>query len=177
MKKTLTEAVNDTATAPRRQAPSTKPRRARRVALPRVATVRVALVRERGPAYPDEPITNAIDVYRLLGPAARTWDREHFISIVLDGKHRAVAIDEVAIGSATAALVHPREVLKAAVLANGVSIIVAHNHPSGDCTPSAEDEALTRRLKSAAELMGIPLLDHVVLGHDQFYSFAEEGRL
>ena len=176
MKKALTEAVNDTATTAAKQASSTKPRRARRVALPRVATVRVALVRERGPAYPD-PIRSAADVYRLLGPAARTWDRERFLTVILDAKNRVIGVDEVAVGTLSAALVHPRELFKAILLANAAAFVVCHGHPSGDCAPSAEDEALTRRLKSAAELMGIPLLDHVVLGNDQFYSFAEEGRL
>jgi len=73
--------------------------------------------------------------------------------------------------------VHPREVLKTVLLANGVSIVLVHNHPSGDPTPSEEDLALTRRLKAAAELMGIRLLDHVVLGDGRFRSLAEDGQL
>ncbi len=154
----------------------TRRRRTRSKSSTSVATVRIALIRERGPVYAD-PIRNAADIDRLLGPAARAWDREHFISVILDGKSRVVAVDEVAVGTVTAALVHPREVLKAVILTNGVSLILVHNHPSGDPAPSGEDVALTRRLKAASELMGIRLLDHIVLGDSRFYSFSGEGQL
>lgn len=148
-----------------------------RAAIPtRVATTRVVLVRERAPIHPD-PIRNSAEVFRLLGEAARTWDRERFITLILDGKNRVVAIDEVAVGTATAALVHPRELLKTVLLANGIAIVLVHNHPSGDPTPSEEDLILTRRIKAAAELMGIRLLDHVVLGDGRFRSLAEDGQL
>lgn len=141
-----------------------------------VATVRIALLRERGPVYA-EPIQSAADVQRLLSPVARTWDRERFLSIILDGKSRVIGIDEVSVGTVSAALVHPREVLKAVILASGVSIIIVHNHPSGDPCPSEDDRCLTQRLGSAYELMGIRLLDHVVLGDGRFFSFAEKGQL
>lgn len=146
-------------------------------AIPRsVATTRVVLVRDCAPVFPD-PVRDSAGVYRLLCSAARTWDRERFLTLILDGKNRVVAIDEVAVGTATAALVHPREILKTVLLANGVSIILVHNHPSGDPTPSEEDLALTRRIKAAAELMGIRFLDHVVLGDGCFRSLVEDGRL
>lgn len=77
----------------------------------------------------------------------------------------------------SAALVHPREVFKAAILANAAALILVHNHPSGDPEPSAEDRAITERLKQAGELLGIRVLDHVVIGDDKFRSFAEEGLL
>jgi DNA repair protein RadC len=142
----------------------------------RVATTRVVLVRDGAPIFPD-PIRTSAEVFRLLGEEARTWDRERFLTVILDGKNRVVGIDEVAVGTATAALVHPREVLKTVLLANGVSIILVHNHPSGDPTPSEEDVALTRRIKAAAELMGIRFLDHVVLGDGRFRSLAEGEQL
>jgi DNA repair protein RadC len=132
----------------------------------------VVLVRECAPIFPD-PIRNSAEIFRLLGEAARTWDRERFLTVILDGKNRVIAIDEVAVGTVTAALVHPREVLKTVLLANGVAILLIHNHPSGDPTPSEEDLALTRRIKAAAELMGIRFLDHVVLGDGCFRSLAE----
>lgn len=148
-----------------------------RAAIPtRVATTRVVLIRERTPICPD-PIRDTAGVFRFLGEEARTWDRERFLTLILDGKNRVIAIDEVAVGTVTAALVHPREVLKTVLLANGVSIILVHNHPSGDPTPSEEDLVLTRRIKAAAELMGIRLLDHVVLGDGRFRSLAEDGQL
>jgi len=139
-----------------------------------VVTTRVVLQRIAAPLCP-RPIRDSSAVFRLLGDEARTWDREHFLTLILDGKNRVIAIDEVAVGTATAALVHPREVLKTVLLANGVSIILVHNHPSGDPTPSEEDVAITERIKAAAELMGIRLLDHVVLGDGHFRSLARDG--
>ena len=139
-------------------------------------TTRVVLTRAAVPLCPD-PIRDSSAVFRLLGEEARTWDREHFLTVILDGKNRIIAIDEVAVGTVTAALVHPREVLKTVLLANGVSIVLVHNHPSGDPTPSEEDLALTRRIKAAAELMGIRFLDHVVLGDGCFRSLVEDAQL
>ncbi len=142
----------------------------------KAATVLVKLVRSRR-TTPRAPIRGPVDIWRLIGPAARRWDREHFLTVILDGKSRVLGVNEVSVGSLTATLVHPREVLKAIILANGASFISVHNHPSGDPTPSREDLALTRRLKSAAELIGIPLVDHVVLGDDRFHSMADAGEL
>lgn len=97
--------------------------------------------------------------------------------MLLDGKNRLAGFNVVSIGSLTASLVHPREVFKAAILANAAAMIVVHNHPSGDPTPSAEDIAITQRLRQAGELLGISLLDHVVIGDDRYVSFADEGIL
>lgn len=138
--------------------------------------VRVELVREKAPRY-SEAVTSAEVVHRLLRQEAERWDREHFLALALDGKGRVVAIEEISVGTATASLVHPREVMKGLILANAVSFICVHNHPSGDPKPSAEDESLTRRLKEAGELIGIRLVDHVVLGAERFVSFVETGRL
>jgi DNA repair protein RadC len=80
----------------------------------------------------------------------------------------------VAIGSLTAALVHAREVFKPAVLANAAAVILAHNHPSGDPEPSREDRELTERLVKAGRLLGITVLDHVIVGEERFYSFADQ---
>ncbi|MBY0275899.1 hypothetical protein K2Z84_11185 [Candidatus Binatia bacterium] len=142
----------------------------------KAATVEVRLLRSRR-ASARELIRGPGDVWRLIGPAARTWDREHFLTVILDGKSRVLGVDEVSVGTLTATLVHPREVLKAIILANGASFISVHNHPSGDPTPSPEDLAITRRIKSAAELIGIPLVDHVILGSHRFHSMASAGEL
>ena len=84
----------------------------------------------------------------------------------------------MSLGALTAALVHPREVLKPAILGNAAAMILVHNHPSGDPAPSGEDLALTRRLCEASELVGIRVLDHIIIGHDGAYrSLADEGRL
>lgn len=88
--------------------------------------------------------------------------REHFLAIYLDGRHRPIAHSIVSVGTATASLVHPREVFQPGVLVGACSVIVGHNHPSGDPSPSREDRDVTKRLARAGELLGIRLLDSLV---------------
>jgi DNA repair protein RadC len=88
--------------------------------------------------------------------------REHFVAIYLDGRHRAIGHQIVSVGTATASLVHPREVFQPAILAGACAVIVGHNHPSGDPSPSPEDRAVTLRLAAAANLLGLHLLDSLV---------------
>lgn len=118
-------------------------------------------------------IMDSQNAYRLLVPLFDGLDREHFLVVGLDAKHAVIGINTVSIGSATMSIVHPREVFKPLILMNASVVILAHNHPSGDATPSPEDRALTRRLKECGELLGITVLDHVVLGEDRYYSFAD----
>ena len=138
--------------------------------------VRIVFVRDGAAPYAG-PIRSAADVWRLLKEEALAWDRERFLSLLLDARHRAIGLEEVSVGTATASLVHPRELFKAAILANASALILVHNHPSGDPVPSSEDRDLTRRIREAAELIGIRLLDHVVLGEGAYHSFAEAGEL
>ena len=104
---------------------------------------------------------------------------EVFIMITVDTKHRVTGIFEVARGHLNACLMHPREVFKRALLMNASGIFVAHNHPSGDVTPSRDDTMTTERLKEAGEVLGVPLLDHLIIGDspEEYYSFAEAGIL
>src|SRR5262249_30719327 len=96
----------------------------------------------------------------------------------LDQKNRLTGLHTVSMGSLTASVVHPREVYKAAILAQAAAIICGHNHPSGDVHPSREDRALTTRLYQAGKLLGINLLDHIIVGEDgTYFSFADEGLL
>lgn len=90
--------------------------------------------------------------------------QEHFLVLTLDGAHQPIAIHEVTKGLTNRTIVHPREVFRVALLDSAVAIIIAHNHPSGQLDPSSEDKELTMRLKDAAEVMGIALLDHIVVG-------------
>ena len=114
----------------------------------------------------------------ILAPLFEGLDREQFVMMVLDAKHHAIGINVVSVGSLTVSIVHPREVFKPAILLNAAAVIVAHNHPSGDTTPSEEDHALTKRLQKAGKCLGIPLLDHLVLGEQgTFWSFADQGHL
>jgi DNA repair protein RadC len=103
-------------------------------------------------------------------------EREVFYVLLLDGKNRAQGEVLVSEGSLTAALVHPREVFAPAIREAAAAVILVHNHPSGDPTPSAEDRALTERLRQVGELVGIRVLDHVVIGRGRWASLAEEGR-
>ena len=137
--------------------------------------VRISLIREEAGSY-RPTITQSNDVYNL-SQDMMDLDREEFRILLLDTKHHVVAMHTVGIGSLNVTIVHPREVFKAAILANAAAIIALHNHPSGDPTPSPEDHALTKRLYEAGDILGIRLLDHVVIGHNRFYSLADHGDL
>jgi DNA repair protein RadC len=101
---------------------------------------------------------------------------EIFAILCLNTKLRVLAYHEVSRGSLDTTVVHPREVFRAAILANAAAIILVHNHPSGDPTPSADDVVLTQRLRAAGTLLGIEVLDHLVIGDGQYCSFTETGR-
>lgn len=118
-------------------------------------------------------------VYEFVKSATAIIDRgrEHFLSIPLDAKMKPLGVAVVSIGSANATLVHPRETFQPAVLLGAHAIIVVHNHPSGDPEPSEADMSLTRRLVAAGDILGVALLDHVVVGATDWYSFAEAGAL
>ena len=136
--------------------------------------IREAVLRYRGPARRvGESMQAPADVARFVRSLIGTDAREHFVVVMLDGRHRPIAYQVVSIGTATASLVHPREVFQAAVGAGAVAILVAHNHPSGDPTPSAEDREVTDRLIRAGQLIGIPLLDHVVVAERGHVSLRE----
>ncbi len=102
---------------------------------------------------------------------------EVFRVVHLNGKNRMLCVEEVARGTLTACLVHPREVFGTAVHLRAAGIIAVHNHPSGDPTPSMEDNKITTRLKEAGKILGIKLLDHIIIGQEDYYSFADDGLL
>jgi DNA repair protein RadC len=116
-------------------------------------------------------------VYELIKEYLQGTDREQFIAIFLDSRSEVIGINTVSVGTLTESLVHPREVFKGAILANAASIIIAHNHPSGDHHASEADLAVTSKLKEAGRILGIPLEDHVVIGREGFTSFRQEGLL
>lgn len=115
------------------------------------------------------------DVAGLMIPDMAGLDREYFKAILLNTKNGILRIVTVAVGSLNAALVHPREIFKAAVGASAAGIIVVHNHPTGNPEPSREDTDLTLRFARCGELMGIDLVDHVIIGGDAFVSMRERG--
>lgn len=111
-----------------------------------------------------EQVRSPTEVARVLRPVIEHEPTEVFIVLIVNGKHRVSGIAEVSRGTLTTSLVHPREVFGPALRQGAAAIIVAHNHPSGDPDPSVEDLSVTRRLKEAGELLGVPLLDHIILG-------------
>lgn len=123
----------------------------------------------------NERYTNPEQIFNLFS-FLKDETKEHFLAVHLDCKNRIVCIDKVSVGSLSQSIVHPREVFKAAMLSSASSIIIVHNHPSGDPTPSREDVEITRRLKEGAEILGIKLLDHIVIG-ERYISFCESGIL
>ena len=135
----------------------------------------VRLVPGRRPASPLVLVHDSISAATALRPFFAGLDREQFLVCCLDAKHAIIGVNVVSIGSLTLSIVHPREVFKPAILLNTSAIICAHNHPSGDPEPSSEDRALTTRLRQAGDLLGITVLDHLILGDDRTYSFADRG--
>jgi len=111
------------------------------------------------------------DVVALVGKKLKKEPREHFLVILLNARHEATAVETISIGSLNASIVHPREVFKPALLTSAASVVLVHNHPSGDSEPSEEDLSITRRLVEAGELLGIGVLDHVIVASRGVVSF------
>jgi len=124
-----------------------------------------------------QPLRTSAEVYRHCGARLAALRKEQFHVLLLDGKNRLIKDVRISEGSLTASLVHPREVFVPVIEESAAAIILVHNHPSGDPTPSAEDIAITRRLHQVGELMGVGILDHVVIGDNRYVSFADEGLL
>ena len=139
--------------------------------------VKVMLVREGSKRYKRKKFNLSSDVYEFLRPSMENLDREHFVVIHLDIRNHVIGVEEISIGSTASTPVFPKEVLKGALLANAVGIIVAHNHPSGEVDPSNEDRLLTSKLKEACELVGITLTDHIIVGNGKYTSFADRHEL
>lgn len=122
-----------------------------------------------------QKIKNAQDVYNQVSDELIPLKQEHFLALYLDTKNQIIKKQMVSKGTLNASLVHPREVFNPAVKASANSIILVHNHPSGDPSPSKEDETVTKNLVDAGELLGISVLDHVVIGDGEFISLREKG--
>jgi DNA repair protein RadC len=123
------------------------------------------------------PLTTPQATHRYLLAQLRDRPYEIFCCLYLDNRHRLIAFEELFRGTVDCAQVHPREVLRQALLHNATSLIVAHNHPSGALEPSPADDFITRRLKDLLALMDVRLVDHIIVGDNRCYSFAEQGLL
>lgn len=113
----------------------------------------------------------------FLMPRMRFATKEQFLVILLNSKNRVIGTEVVSEGSLTGSVVHPREVFQPAIIQHAAAVVVAHNHPSGDPYPSREDKEVTKMLMAAGKTMGIPVLDHLIIGDGTYYSFQEEGAL
>lgn len=129
---------------------------------------RISLVRESPARYVAVKADCPMKVYKALRPMFKGLDREHFVVCCLDSALKIIAVNVVSVGCLNLTIVHPREVFKAAILANACSIIVAHNHPSGNIVPSSEDVAVSQRIREAGDILGIKLLDSLVIGESSF---------
>ncbi len=137
----------------------------------------VKVVREPQLPYPKPKIDGPSGAVEILRRQLPLEDREVFVAVLMNARNQVLGINTVSIGSLTTSIVHPREVFKAAILMNAANIILAHNHPSGDPSPSKEDIELTRRLTKAGEILGIEVLDHLILTPTGYLSLRERGLL
>ncbi|MHB1684130.1 MAG: JAB domain-containing protein [Bacilli bacterium] len=151
---------------------------ARNPSAKRIDIVSLKMVREASLLYARRSLTSPDDAFSLLCPLLEDNDRETFITLCLDTKNQPTHIQTVSIGTLSASLCHPREIFKTCILSNGATLLCAHNHPSGDPTPSQEDISVTARLANAGRLLGIELLDHIIIGSDgRYVSMRERGLL
>ena len=140
-----------------------------------VCTVR--LIKESTLVCDRKTIKTPEDAHQILEGYFDNLPNEHFAALLLSTKNHVIAVTTVSIGSLNSSIVHPRELFQRAILANAASVILAHNHPSGDPTPSPEDLALTKRLVDAGKLLDIPVIDHLILGQNCFASLKERGNM
>ncbi len=125
---------------------------------------------------PPYRISSPSDAYTVLKrySNART---ERFLVVLLNGAHDVVSVRIITVGLLNRTIVHPREVFRPAIVENAASIVLSHNHPSNKLEPSPEDLEITRRLQDAGEILGIPVLDHLIIGRTGFYSMVERGQM
>lgn len=143
-----------------------------------VSFERIALIREKIGRYEiPRKIGSPDDAYNAITTITNVQEeaQEVFGILILNTKNKVVAVHEISRGSLNASIVHPREVYKAAILHNASSIICFHNHPSGDPKPSKEDIEITQTLVEAGEILGIKVLDHIIIGDEEYISLKEKG--
>lgn len=117
------------------------------------------------------------DVYAFASPRYRHEHKEHFAVMSLSTKNHILALNDISVGTLNGSMVHPREVFEEAIVRHAAAIILIHNHPSGDPSPSREDIQVTQRMVKAGKVMDIPVLDHVIIGDGRFASLKEKGLL
>ena len=142
----------------------------------RINVVSLKIVKESSILYDVRRLSTPSEAAGLGKRFLEDLDREQVLVCCLDNKNQPVSINVVSVGTLNSSLVHPREVFKTAILSNAASIILFHNHPSGDPEPSQEDINITTRIKDAGNILGIELLDHIIIGSEKsFYSMKERN--
>jgi len=122
-------------------------------------------------------VSNPGDVIKLVRPQLKDKKQEHFLALSLNARNCLIKISDISTGTVNASLVHPREVFREAISASAVSLVLVHNHPSGDPQPSEDDIKITRRLIEAGKIMGLEILDHIIIADKNFCSLKEKGIL
>jgi DNA repair protein RadC len=145
-----------------------------------IAAYRVMLVRDQDLPFEAGALSNSREAQSILRKLIKTYgqsDREQFCVALLNNKNEVIGLNIVSIGAVSFAHVHPREVLKPAILASATAIILAHNHPSEDVSPSREDESITARIVKAAHILGIKVHEHLIISMwgERYFSFADAG--
>lgn len=138
------------------------------------ATLAIARRFQQITLEPGKLLNNVVQVFTFYHEKLRDQKREHFFVVLLDAKHRFIREELVSVGSLNFSIVHPREVFKPAIRESAESLIIVHNHPSGDATPSREDIQVTKRLVEVGKTVGIEVLDHIVIGNGSYLSFQEQ---
>lgn len=124
--------------------------------------------------FSDKKITSPSDVAEIFIPLLRDELKEKFLLINLNSANKIINYDIISIGNLNSSVVHPREVFKSAIENSAASIILMHNHPSGNCTPSEEDKKLTKKLVESGKLLDIPVFDHIIIAGNSYTSFVEK---
>jgi len=145
-----------------------------------ISVFRVSLVKDKRVSFESTHLNNSAQAQSILKKLIEVQgqqDRENFCVVLLSAKNEIIGLNLCAIGGLSSATIHPREVLKPAILANSAAIILCHNHPSGDPTPSSEDMEITTRIVQAASIMGIVVHEHLIISmhDDRYYSFADNS--
>ena len=142
----------------------------------RIDLISLKLLKEKSMEYNFTSVKNPINVVKLAKKLIDEVDREYVLVLNLNTNLEPNSIEVCGIGSLSEAVIHPREIFKSAILSSASKIIMVHTHPSGHVEPSLEDIQTTRRIRKAGEILGIPLVDHLILGNDNdYFSFTEHG--
>ena len=140
-----------------------------------IPKIQVSMIKEIFVSNTTYSCSEAVAQSEIVEKELRNSDREKFICLHFNFKNQIISYEVVSMGSLNCSIVHPREVFKAAILANSASVVFIHNHPSGSTEPSLDDIEITKRLGKAGDILGINVLDHLIIGNNEFYSFRQHN--